>query len=350
MKNKLVVFLLFILKPLLPKPQRSCRCLVISTTGLGDSIWASGVLQAIKEKNSHLQIDLLTSPIGYQIFQHTKLLHRVYTLKNRRFFSFIPLFFALIKNHYESILVFHASQRATFILAKLLRPMHLIGTKGLNKGLDYLFTDLAHFYHVHEIERRYLIAEKLVGPLIRKPLVLSSHPLLKKTIEEKLKQFFAIERLNYIIIQPSAKDRFKYWPLEFFQQLICKLRETYSLPILINGSPDELSYTKQLETTGVYSIAGLFSLREIMQLIKKAKLMITNDTGPMHIAFAYETPTVALFCPTNPLICGPYLSKNYKIIYKQPTCLPCITKKCKDPFCMRQIQPDEILQAAKGLL
>jgi ADP-heptose:LPS heptosyltransferase len=59
-----------------------------------------------------------------------------------------------------------------------------------------------------------------------------------------------------------------------------------------------------------------------------------------------NTPTIALFAPTNPAICGPYHNLFATVLQAPPTCFPCLKKKCRDPFCMRQIGPDAVIKAA----
>jgi len=86
-------------------------------------------------------------------------------------------------------------------------------------------------------------------------------------------------------------------------------------------------------------------------LIEKMNLFITNDTGPMHIAYALKTPAIALFSPTDPELCGPYKAQGkFKTIYKPVTCNPCIGKSCNAPECMKQITIEEVLESAEFLL
>jgi ADP-heptose:LPS heptosyltransferase len=80
-------------------------------------------------------------------------------------------------------------------------------------------------------------------------------------------------------------------------------------------------------------------------LIEKLDLLITNDTGPMHIGFAMETPTFALFAPTDPNLCGPYKINHAVVIQKPQTCIPCLRKACASPFCMEQISLENVYEA-----
>jgi heptosyltransferase-2 len=92
------------------------------------------------------------------------------------------------------------------------------------------------------------------------------------------------------------------------------------------------------------------SIHAIGSLIKKFDLFITNDTGPMHLAFASLTKSIALFAPTDAHLVGPLNVDNSMVIQKEKTCLPCIKKNCLNPFCMLQISPQEVVNCAIKLL
>ena len=78
--------------------------------------------------------------------------------------------------------------------------------------------------------------------------------------------------------------------------------------------------------------------------------MISNDTGPMHLALAVQTPTIGLFTPTDPNLCGPYFVNSTLAIAKKQTCSPCLRKKCAEPFCLLQIGVNEVYDAVVKLL
>jgi ADP-heptose:LPS heptosyltransferase len=86
-------------------------------------------------------------------------------------------------------------------------------------------------------------------------------------------------------------------------------------------------------------------LKTFAALIQQMDVMVCNDTGPMHIGFAVKTPTIAIFCPTDPHICGPHAAQNHTIIAKKRTCSPCLQKRCANPFCMLQIEIQEVYES-----
>ena len=94
---------------------------------------------------------------------------------------------------------------------------------------------------------------------------------------------------------------------------------------------------------------GKLSLLGSAELIRRAALFITGDTGPMHIAAAVGTPIIALLGPTMPLKTGPY-STDAIVLRKQLPCSPCLARKCPlgldPPPCMNEITPDEVFDVA----
>ena len=94
-------------------------------------------------------------------------------------------------------------------------------------------------------------------------------------------------------------------------------------------------------------LAGTLSLQEIAALIKISDVLLSVDTGPLHISQGVNTPVVALFGPTDPKIWGPRNS-NDKIIYKKIDCSPCWGKGvCEKNSCMEKIEVEEIVATLK---
>ena len=111
-----------------------------------------------------------------------------------------------------------------------------------------------------------------------------------------------------------------------------------------NASEKPLADLIAKSVDGAVSLAGQLNIRQLGALLPHFKCFVTNDTGPMHMAFATKAPTIALFSPTDPNLCGSHHAKNSVTIAKNKTCFPCLRKKCHDPFCMRSIGVEEVLQ------
>ena len=95
-------------------------------------------------------------------------------------------------------------------------------------------------------------------------------------------------------------------------------------------------------------LCGKTSLKTLGAIFKKGKVVISGDSGPMHIAVSVKTPVVALFGPTSYRITGPYGDGVYKILQKEIDCeIPCYKLSCKDNRCMKAITVDQVLEEIK---
>jgi heptosyltransferase I len=114
---------------------------------------------------------------------------------------------------------------------------------------------------------------------------------------------------EYAVLVPEASQANKRWPIERFAELAGKIGERFGLSIVATGSQGELEYIEAIQTGGksrVINLAGKTTVRELIPLMKKASLVVSNDTGPGHIAAAMGVPIVMIFGPTNPARVCPY--------------------------------------------
>lgn len=191
---------------------------------------------------------------------------------------------------------------------------------------------------------------------ILKPLgieISSTKPSLqvgKKSTElakELLKQRGYIENRPLIGVHPGAKyGSAKCWPKERFRKVIEKLLSNESMFIICFGDSQTSSLVKEICQSlpeRVMNLAGITSLVELIALIKLCDVLLTNDSGPMHIASAVETPLVALFGSTNEKKTGPFKGA---VIHKNVGCSPCYLRECPIDFrCMKKIEVEEVYQA-----
>lgn len=318
------------------------RILVVSTTGLGDSLWGTPAFRAIKNRFPKGQLSLLTSPIGEQLYRNNPNIDEIFVLKNPALPSLIKLLPTLKRKAFDTSLIFHTSQRPVLPFVYMAGSETVVGTKGINKGLDHLLTHPLPPSPIHEIERRLKIAEAIGAK--------DSTPEMELFLTEE-ENSSALSHLSdhplNIGLHPGAKDPFKQWNPKHFITLGRRLSKEKNAKIWVTGDAIENQLATSIAESipGARSLAGKLPVRVTAALIEKFDLFIANDTGPMHLAFAMGTPTIALFSPTDPKLCGPYKITHGCVIQKPRTCTPCIRKKCQIPFCMEQISPNDVWEA-----
>jgi lipopolysaccharide heptosyltransferase II len=331
---------------------RDPRFLIVSTTGLGDTLWATPAIRSLRESYPDGYISVLTSGVGKQVLEHNPHVDEIFVLKKPHLFSLFSTYRKLRKRGISQILLFHASQRMIFPFCALLHATHVIGTKGLNKGLDLVLTDPVDNTSVHEIERRLNILQKTGAACANPVLELFISDAQEKEALDYLEKKKIPSYIPLVGLHPGAKDDFKKWPEAHFIEVGKRLVEHLGCQLFVTGNEEERDLVSRIASNipGAIALVQELSLGGISALIRKFSVMISNDTGPMHLSFAVGTPTVALFTPTDPRLCGPYFAEKNRILKKEPTCKPCLRKKCKDPFCLLQISPKEVYDAALSLL
>lgn len=163
---------------------------------------------------------------------------------------------------------------------------------------------------------------------------------------------------DYVVIVPSARWETKRWKPENFGSLVSRL----DLPCIVTGSSSDKSIIQKVVSSsrgkGI-SLCGKTGLKELIALLSGAKAVVSNDSGPLHIAAALGVPVVALFGPTDPKKTGPYgwsespgrrKNRNIKVIKSLFPCSPCFKKKCKEPLCMNGIRVETVFREVQEYL
>ncbi|NGX59962.1 MAG: ADP-heptose--LPS heptosyltransferase 2 [Chlamydiae bacterium] len=209
------------------------------------------------------------------------------------------------------------------------------------------------------IERQHLVItyKMLLEPL---GIPISNTPprlfLSDKEVEEArtlLKQHGVTKEKVVVGINPGATyGSAKCWLPERFREVAAKLLMDPNVTIVFFGDQPTAPLVKQICVglgPRVINLAGLTSLREVATLISLCEVLLTNDSGPMHIADALGTKIVALFGSTNEIVTGPY--RTGKVIHKHVECSPCYQRTCPIDFrCMKEIEADEVYQTILGML
>jgi lipopolysaccharide heptosyltransferase II len=161
---------------------------------------------------------------------------------------------------------------------------------------------------------------------------------------------------RWIALQPGARWKNKRWPVEYFTELVRLLAAKFpDVRFAILGNDDDEPLGKivaRAEPQRSLNLCGQTSLPEMVEWLRLSELMITNDTGPMHVAAALGKPLVALFGPTEPRRTGPYGQLDSVLRIDLP-CSPCLKSRChykKRNECLKAISPAMVFEFARKKL
>lgn len=161
---------------------------------------------------------------------------------------------------------------------------------------------------------------------------------------------------RWVALQPGARWDNKRWPAEYFAELIRRAaREMPEARFAILGGADDQARGATIAGAApahCLNLCGQTTLPEMIEWVRRCDVMVTNDTGPMHVAAALGKPMVALFGPTEPRRTGPYGRRDAVLRVDLP-CAPCMSHRCASPRtdeCLTLISPQQVLERVRRLL
>jgi heptosyltransferase-2 len=169
---------------------------------------------------------------------------------------------------------------------------------------------------------------------------------------ESIIREFNIERSIRVGIHPGAAyGPAKRWLPERFAELAMRLSKD-GISIILFGSKGEKEVINGIMSKSegkAINLCGRFTIGELAAMMKKCDAVVTNDSGPMHLAGAVGAKLIAIFGSTSPQATSP--SGNYEIIWKNVDCSPCFRRECAQDFkCMKSITTDEVYDTVKRML
>jgi heptosyltransferase II len=192
-------------------------------------------------------------------------------------------------------------------------------------------------------------------PSFRPDISLRTTPELEAAAAECLRREGVPPDLPLVGIHAGAFfGSAKRWFPERFAEVLRALREEFPLRFLLLGAASErpLAETIQQAAGGeaIHDLCGRTTLDELVAVIGRCRLFISNDSGPMHVAAAFQVPQVALFGSTDPVATGPF-STRASTLKKPVECSPCFLRECPlDLRCFKAIGVGDVLERARELL
>lgn len=339
---------------------------VCKFVGLGSIIQATPLLQTLRKNYPDASIVFISNESNRALLNHITEIDKVFTISDKGILALLKstarLLFKLWKQKPDVYIDLEIYSNYSSVIATMSLSKNRIGffknDKTYRKGI---YTHMLYFNVKSPISQTYLQFARLLGckDIVAELSINTNNidPTTVQIIDQKLNTILK----KYIVVNPNASDLRleRRWDLQNFVALIHKICDEFpDYKVILIGAGNETEYVNRLSLQlnakkNVLDSSGKLSIRELLILIANASLMITNDTGPMHIAFALKVKTVALFGPCSPQQYGGI--ENTITIYKNAYCSPCvhefITPPCKgDNQCMKKIKVEEVLNSVRSQL
>jgi heptosyltransferase-1 len=340
----------------LPRPLPRLRILILKPSSLGDVIHALPVLRLLKRHLPQSEIYWWLSTALTPLLEGDRDLTAVIPFERRRWAAprnWVGLWDTIRKMRelkFDWVIDLQSLARSGAVA--------WLANGQLTVGLDSGREVAAGYYDLlvrrpspqaHAVDWYLAVLSQLGVPANGPFDWLPSRPQVAKS----LRQQWPVSNRRWLILQPGARWATKRWPAESFAELargLATLPEEFQIAIL--GGPDDRALGEtiyQAAPARCLDLTGKLSLPEMVEWIRLSELMITNDTGPMHVAAALRKPVVALFGPTDPRRTGPY-GQLEQVLQLDLPCVPCLKDRCGyvKPFeCLRALTPETVLSAVR---
>jgi lipopolysaccharide heptosyltransferase II len=350
------------------------KILVVKAAGIGDLLLAFPALRALRARFPQAVIDLLVTPKCAPLLEGCSYVDHGYVIptegmQNKIALSEIrPLLHTLRQlrnNRYDLVInLYHIYSRRGSVRVRLLlqavRPKLSIGRNTDGRGgfydawIEDSFDDLQRNVR-HEVELNLDVARLLGAEDPGEGLefrVQESHRI--ETQKILVRHGCADKGAIRIVLNPGGDAVYKRWPAEYFASLGDLLVQRIGAQVLIVGGKKDRPIVERIRRQmrqNAVDLAGRLSLPELAALFETTDLVVSNDTGPMHLAAAVQTPVVALFGPGRPGRYAPYGSEGFHLLLHHPVvCSPCVDFECRDRDCLWSIRPEEVFEKVEERL
>lgn len=353
----------------MPAPIHIERILVRGTNWLGDAVMTTPALQRLRASFPHAHISLLAAPLTADLLSASPWLDEVIAYRRgsagrRAFFSTVKL---LRARRFDLAVLFQNAFEAA-LLARLAGARLRLGFA--EQGRGWLLTHQLHRqrsqpprHQLHDYLALVAACERVClgadfQPATATPMPSLTANLTQLRAAEELLLSFGIKRAARPLIAlntGATNSRAKCWPVDRFAWLADRLKnELHAQVVLIGGAAESAYAARVLElmrTGGALNLAGKTDMAALVGLLARCDLLVSNDTGPAHVAAALGRPTLTIFGPTNEYETAPTGAHATIIRARGIECARCMYRDCPiDHRCMTRLTADDVYARARALL
>ena len=347
------------------------RILAIRLDNLGDVLVTTPAIHAIKASLPAIELSLLTSPVGAQVARLNPDIDEVIVYEAPWMDPWHRLpqnskreqqMIAMVKERqFDGAIIFTSYHQSSLPAAYLcyLADIPLRLAASIDGPGSLLTTRHKHPERMmHEVERGLDLVNAIGLSTNALDLVLKVPIMARQSVYE----FLSVQNVDphrpLLVIHPGCSMPARTYPYDMYSRVLDLVIERLEATVVVTGTQDEralvehmLDKVQEHNRRAILACAGTLPFPDFCALIEAADLMITNNTGPMHIAAAVKTPVVALFALTNPPEqWGPW-HVPHRQLYHDVSCRICYNRIC--PFnheCLRLVTPELVADAAEELL
>jgi lipopolysaccharide heptosyltransferase I len=325
------------------------RVLIIKPSAIGDIVHALPVLPPLRRRWPEANICWLVTPSCADLVLRHPLLDEAILFERGRFghgwrnpaalWDLAGFMWQLRQRRFDLVIDLQGLFRSAWIARASGAPRRL-GFSNARELAPLFYTDRVDcsWELDHAVERYLKIASALGcgdGPV--------EFPLAVDDEDRRYVEQWIPPGTDFAVLLPGTNWATKQWPVQRYAQLVAPLKERFGLECAVAGAAGDAELTRQIPAR--FDVTGKMNLRQLVALLERAKLVVGNDTGPMHMAAALGIPLVAPYGPTDPARTGPFQRQESVVRLNLP-CSPCYSRTCSHRSCMQWLELEPMLRTA----
>lgn len=338
-----------------PENLQPFKILIRTSNWLGDAVMNVPAVVAIKKGRPDAQITIVCPAKLEAVWKQIPEVDEVVTLPTQKgLLSFLHFVESLRNRNFDAAVVFPNSIRTALEIwmANIPRRVGFPGHAPRTLFLNQVFREkkkrkktVVPPTPVHQLNH-YLALAKFIGAEIEGITAENCFVRIEKDLHTG--------RTKVALCPGAEYGPAKRWLPERYAEVIKQISATRDCDWLLVGVEKDRSIGEEIQrlagVEAVQNLCGKTSLEELITLLRDCRLLLTNDTGTMHLAAMLGTPTVSIFGSTEPTLTGP-LGNGHVVLRKKVECSPCFLRECPIDFrCMKAIEADEVVAAVKSIL
>ncbi|MBI1325244.1 glycosyltransferase family 9 protein [bacterium] len=348
----------------LPEGYEPRRVAIIKPSALGDVVMSLPVLNAARQAWPNARISWVINKGLVGLLEHHPAIDELITFDRKGFgegiggaMRFAKWLWSLRQHNFDMVLDLQGLLRSG-LMSRATGAKYRVGLAESREGSRWFYTHhiptLKHKNEdIHAVDRLMKVAETMgfvkpaAEPNFFWPRTLRSQAWARKTLEDLPRPW-----VGYTL---GARWQTKRWPVEQFVKLVDQVQTSFGGSVILIGSPEDVELSKRFTAVAgnrfgrITDLAGKTTLPELQSMCGELDLLVSNDTGPLHVASAQGTPTVGIFTCTRPARTAAY-AENTSCVTTKVDCAGNLLKSCSHTKCFAELEPRRVYVAVANQL
>lgn len=334
------------------------RILILNQNWLGDVLFSTPAIRALRRRYPEAHIACLAPRRAAEALSHNPHLNEVLIYDERAMLASliepVRVLGMLVRRRFDTAFLFHRSRSKAFLtlLAGIGRRVGFA-----RSGRGWLLTQAVKTPSepLHKIDQFLYLLERAGVPGAGREPEVHVTPGEKSAVEALLAKEGVRPGQPYAVVHAGGNWELKRWPAAYFARWAnLFLEKNPGWKIVLCGAPSERALADRVlkeAPAGTVSLCGRTSFGELAALMRGARFVLSNDSGPIHVAASQRTRILGLFGPTSPKETGPVSAGPVRLLWRDVGCaVPCYFRGCDHRVCMELLTPEEVLERSLELL